>query len=97
MSKTSNEDFICEESLVKKKPEIEYDDKAFREGYSAGLTGGFSDDNPYPKSRNCPFGDARPLSWTSGFIEGKAEREAAKREGRPMRVHQCRSISGDKD
>ncbi len=82
---------------MKKKPEIEYDDKAFREGYSAGLTGGFSDDNPYPKGRDCPVGDTRPLSWTSGFIEGKAERAAAKREGRPMRVHQCRPIPEGKD
>ena len=97
MSKTSNEDFICEESLVKKKPEIEYDDKAFREGYSAGLTGGFSDDNPYPKGRECVADDRRSLSWTSGFIEGKAERAAAKSEGRPMRVHQYRPIPEGKD
>jgi len=97
MSKTSYEDFICEESLVKKKPDIEYDDKAFREGYSAGLTGGFSDDNPYPKGRECVAGDRRSLSWTSGFIEGKAERAAAKRESRPMRVHQYRSIPDPKD
>ena len=57
MSKPSNVDFVCEEFLVKKKPEIGYDEKAFREGYSAGITGGFSGDNPYPRGRDCPVGD----------------------------------------
>lgn len=97
MSKTSNEGLICEESLVKKKPEIEYDDKAFREGYSSGITGGFSEDNPYPRGRDCPVGDKRSLSWISGFIDGKGEREAARREGRPMKVHQFRRIPGQED
>ena len=80
--------------MMIKKSEVQYDDKAFREGYSAGLTGGFSDDNPYPKGRECLIGDKRSLSWTSGFIEGKEERAAAKREGRPMKVHQYRPIPG---
>lgn len=77
--------------------ESEHDDKAFREGYSAGLTGEFSGDNPYPKGRDCPVGDNRSRRWISGFIKGKSEREAAKREGRPMKVHQYRPTPGRKD
>lgn len=68
------------------------DDSAWTEGYSEGLNGGFSSDNPYPSGRDCPQGDTRSLSWISGFIEGKAEREAAKREGRPMRLPQARPM-----
>lgn len=97
MSNPSNDVFVCEEFLVKKKPDIEYDDKAFREGYSAGLTGGFSEDNPYPKGRECAISDTRSLNWISGFVEGKGEREAAKREGRPMKVHQYRRIPEQED
>lgn len=66
------------------------DERAWSEGYSSGLTGGFSDDCPYPKGRESR--DNLSLSWISGFIEGKAEREAAKREGRPMRLPQSRPM-----
>jgi hypothetical protein len=68
------------------------DDSAWTEGYSEGLNGGFSADNPYPKGREAQVSDTRSTSWISGFIEGKAEREAAKREGRPMRLPQARPI-----
>ena len=68
------------------------DDRAYDQGYSCGLTGGFTADCPYPKGRHAPDSDNRSTSWLSGFIEGKAEREAAKREGRPMRLPQTRSI-----
>lgn len=77
---------------MNQKTEAPCDDKAFDQGYAAGLSGGFSDDNPYPKGRHTDISDTRSLSWISGFIEGKGEREAAKREGRPMRVYQARPL-----
>lgn len=77
---------------MSQKIAVEYDSKAFREGYSAGLSGAFREDNPYPSGRHSPTGDTRSLSWISGLIEGKAEREAARREGRPMRVYQARPV-----
>ena len=68
------------------------EEKAFDQGYSCGLTGGFTADCPYPKGRECRVDDTRSTSWLSGFIDGKAERQAAKQEGRPMRIHQKRLI-----
>lgn len=66
---------------------LRYDSTAWREGYMAGLKGDSS--NPYPDGAS---GDTRSLSWASGRIEGRAEREAAERDGRPVRLPQSRPI-----
>ena len=67
----------------------EMDDHAWAEGYAEGMGGGVSSDCPYPKGDHRNVEDIRALSWISGFIEGKAEREEAKRDGRPMRLPQA--------
>lgn len=66
---------------------LRYDSNAWREGYMAGLKGDSA--NPYPDG---PVGDTRSLSWSSGFIEGKAEREEAAFMGRPVRLPQVRPM-----
>lgn len=68
------------------------DNKAYDQGYSCGLTGGYTADCPYPKGREAQVSDTRSTSWISGFIDGKAEMEAAKREGRPVRLPQARPM-----
>lgn len=68
------------------------DDKAYDKGFAAGVTGRSSMANPYPQGRHAHPSDDRSLSWISGFIEGKAEKEAAEREGRPVRLPQARRM-----
>ena len=72
------------------------DEKSYNEGSGARVTGRFRMACPYPKGRHAHNSNDRSLSWTSGFIEGKAEKEAAVREGRPIRRPHARRIPRQK-
>jgi hypothetical protein len=63
---------------------IVIDDDAWNLGWSAGVTGKHSIDRPFPPGHPLAY------SWISGFIEGKAEREQAKEENRPIKLPRAR-------
>jgi hypothetical protein len=71
------------ESMAK-TPTVVIDEDAWDLGWSAGATGKHSNDRPFPASHPLSY------SWISGFIEGKAERDQAKKEKRPIQLPRAR-------
>ena len=50
-------------------PQVRLDPQAYDAGFAAGKAGGFSNACPYPPLT------LESLSWHSGYIEGKAQRQ----------------------
>lgn len=66
--------------MTTKTPDVVIDDDAWGLGWSAGANGKHNSNNPFMSDPKLSY------SWISGFIEGKAEREQAKNENRPIRL-----------